>query len=650
MQLQQQIHLAGAMRERTAQRLVEGKPSSRRQRLADPTLTTPLAATFLGLLAVHGLFPADAEATEAVRSAGPGTSDGAGASEAAETAPRPLFPLDSAPAIASGSILAMGGLIDPVALTRLSGDVRFAEFAPRQTGTAAGSAPTMPAESAAMPAAGDVTVNFTVAGAATALPTTELPTDDGSDEEDLGPIGDHDPGTGAADTIIGTAADDNLSGGAGDDIIQGLAGNDRLQGGDGHDRLDGGEGNDSLAGGAGNDRLVGEAGNDVLEGGDDGDSLAGGAGNDRLTGGAGSDRIEGGPGADQLDGGTGDDTLILDDILDVAVDPALGPDRGGNDTVVIADSYADSLSSTLPQLAPDGRATFVLGNVGAGGFPTDLAGYRQQIHPDIENIRLTGDAGHDVVADAGASTIEGNDGVNRLHAGGSADRVFGGGGDDLIDAGNGADRLDGGDGADLLFGNGGDDVFVLGLHESADRVFDHAGHNTLRLEGADPAQLRAAMDGNDLVLTHADRVIATIDDYAHTADRFAGIDLGNGLRPLGDFLAPPTAETAATDWLSEFLPAGAAGEAAAPDAAWKLPDADPEATPSSASAPGDAGSAFMLADAASSARLPMSDVIVGPEDLWLPVDPAAPFGAEIAPAEEPHQAHAPSGQMREPAA
>ena len=293
----------------------------------------------------------------------------------------------------------------------------------------------------------------------------------------------------------------------------------------------------------------------------------GAAADDQLAGGSGDDYLDGGPGTDLLGGGTGHDVLVLADIRDAATELPLGADSGGNDTVVVTDGYGSSLASALP--ATGGKATFVLGRPDLASFPHDVAAFHQQIDPDIENIRLEGSGAHDVVGDDRDSIIIGNAGANHLYGGGGADHIdggaggdwiHGGGGDDWILGGDGNDWIDGGDGADTLYGGAGDDTFVLGLHEGQDRVFDHEGHNALILKGgADPGGLTAELQGNDLVLTHADQVIATVQDYAHHADSFTGIDLGQGLRPLDDFIVhqpePALAHADSADWLADYLPA-----------------------------------------------------------------------------------------------
>ena len=307
---------------------------------------------------------------------------------------------------------------------------------------------------------------------------------------------------------------------------------------------------------------------------------------------------------------------------------------------MVTDGYGSSLASALP--ATGGKATFVLGRPDLESFPHDVAAFHQQIDSDIENIRLEGSGAHDVVGDDHDSIIIGNAGANHLYGGGGADHIdggaggdwiHGGGGDDWILGGDGNDWIDGDDGADTLYGGAGDDTFVLGLHEGQDRVFDHEGHNALILKGgADPGGLTAELQGNDLVLTHTDQVIATVQDYAHHADSFTGIDLGQGLRPLDDFIVhqpePALVHADSADWLADYLPAPADGTEMALAEPWSTMEDQPSAEPvPGASAPaadavmGHATDAGTVDTLVASANLPtLSDPMAG-GDLWLPVDP-----------------------------
>jgi Ca2+-binding RTX toxin-like protein len=504
-----------------------------------------------------------------------------------------------APAIAAGSVLTVGSLIDPSALTRLAGGARFAEAPAVTVGGQDGAvaAPSLPGDPAA-PLAADLTLPPPVDLALPSLPSAASAPSPAGEDADLANLGDYVRGGDEDQTIVLTEKDDVFLGGDGNETVLGQGGNDQLAGGGGDDVLDGGAGNDQLAGGSGNDQL------------------AGGSGDDQLAGGSGNDVLAGGTGSDRLNGETGNDVLVLDDPRDAVKELGIGIDGGGSDTIVVADGYARELAQALPGLSPDGRATFVLGTPDAATFPQGLAPYRQQIDPDIENLRLEGSAGHDVFGSDKGNVIEGNLGANHLYGAGGDDFLYGDGGDDWLDGGSGNDWLDGGAGIDTLHGGAGNDVFVLGLHEGGgDQIFDFEGVNSLRLSTADPDAVGVTLQGDDLLVTMNGRTLATIHDYANHADNYAGIDLGEGIRPFDSFLgqpeaaAAPASAAATADWLAGFLPEADSGStAAAPDA---VVDGGPGLT-SAAGAPPAATVAFTV-----------PDLTAGGGDFWLPGDSVA---------------------------
>ena len=164
-----------------------------------------------------------------------------------------------------------------------------------------------------------------------------------------------------------TDGDDIFVGGDGNEHVIGGAGDDYLDGAGGDDHLEGGTGDDTLLGGGGDDLLEGQAGDDLLDGGIGDDSCSGGSGDDQLLGGGGNDFLNGGSGIDRLEGGTGNEILVLADVRDAVTEFGLGIDQGGNDTVVVADSYGASLATALS--GTGGRATFVLGRPDIAHFP-----------------------------------------------------------------------------------------------------------------------------------------------------------------------------------------------------------------------------------------------------------------------------------------
>ena len=316
--------------------------------------------------------------------------------------------------------------------------------------------------------------------------------------------------------------------------------------------------------------LDGGADNDVLDGGAGDDSLLGGAGRDQLAGGSGDDLLDGGSGLDRLSGGIGNDVLIVDHRDDLALEESWGPDGGGWDTLQVQDGFSA------------GPVTFVFGgDLAASGAGTSSV--RQHIHGEIENLVLTGSAGHHAIGDDRDNNLTGNAGDNVLYGGAGDDLLQGGAGDDLLDGGLGADRLEGGDGhdmlsggigadelyggagddrlsgglgADRLYGGAGDDAYVIGLNDHAvDTVFDHEGSNHIVLEGFTNQKVQAAVVDGDLHLVVDANPVAIVSGYVGHEGSFAGVDLGAGIVAVEDLLArgaaAPQQEAAALESESE---------------------------------------------------------------------------------------------------
>jgi Ca2+-binding RTX toxin-like protein len=413
--------------------------------------------------------------------------------------------------------------------------------------------------------------------------------------DNLEPIGDYTAGGADDDVIHGTDGSDHLLGGAGDDLIHGLGGSDHLDGGAGDDQLSGGAGNDTLLGGTGDDLLDGGADDDLLFGGDGSDTLSGGTGRDQLDGGNGNDSLDGGTGADRLLGGSGDDLLIVDNQNDLALERGYGSDGGGSDVLQVQGSFGNQ------------SVTFVFGSDIDDALPDGVAGYHQQVDPEIENLVLNGSVGHDAIGDARNNSLIGNAGDNvlfgaagddflnggaghdRLDGGLGDDELQGGLGDDILAGSSGADRLYGGDGDDLLgggldadqlYGGAGNDTFAIGLHDSAvDTVFDHEGSNHIRLEGVTDQAVQAVIVGDDLYLIVDDNPVAVVDAYVGHEDSFAGVDLGDGIVGVDQLLPqdvgglseeaaifePEPTTSSPGDLLASYLPAPSLSGAATAD-------------------------------------------------------------------------------------
>ncbi len=561
-------------------------------------LGAPLSASFLGLLLMRGNEAAAAESEtgeagavleversrQAVNDGGPSVSGG---STAVPAAPLVMVGAAVAPGVA-GAAEAPSGETAP-------GDLALATAAETADAAVPASAGAAETVAPALPDIGDVVLAFGTE-APFVMPTFGDDTASVFPDENIGDLGDprlvtrepivpeqpnppeqpNLPGNGAVPDsgggdgtpvgnpglkITGTPQNDYLIGTDGDDIIDAVGGKNTVLGGAGDDIIYGGPGNDVLRGGPGNDTIYGGGGNNKIYA-DEGDNrLFGGTGNDEIFGGPGNDRLDGGAGTNRLYAGTGNDTLVVNDWKDAAIGNREGPNGGGIDTLEVAPGFAASLKGRFAAAGPDGQATLVMGS-SAGGreFPADVNAHKWQVDLGIDQVRLTGDVSHDVVASNNGNTIWGNDGNNRLYGGDGDDVLYAGGGNDTLRGGAGNDSLHAGTGDDVLFGGAGDDIFyggpgenelhggegddlfVFGLAEGGkNTIFDHEGVNRLRFEGLEePGALEARFDGSDLVIGHGGADIVRIDDYANHREAFAGIEHEGEILALDQFIKGPT--------------------------------------------------------------------------------------------------------------
>lgn len=233
-------------------------------------------------------------------------------------------------------------------------------------------------------------------------------------------IDDPDPGE---DPLRGTEGPDLLRGGGENNLLSGLGGDDTLFGGGGNDTANGGAGDDILYGDHGDDLLYGGAGDDVLRGGAGGDFLYGGPGDDLMRGREGDDFLYGGDGVDTLFGDDGDDFLVYE--------PPAG--RG----LSTGFAYGGAGEDTLSVIQPDGlTVTYtsdIDGNLGDGTATVAFTGIEHLMlstgQPSVVDARATM-GGVDVVG-AGAATLTGGAGADRL-VGGEGSVLRGGGGDDVL--------------------------------------------------------------------------------------------------------------------------------------------------------------------------------------------------------------------------
>ncbi|MCS6878209.1 MAG: hypothetical protein NZP72_07910 [Geminicoccaceae bacterium] len=538
----------------------------RRDRKPADELGVALGAGFLGLLLVRGgdLAAAVGEPRSPLWPEGARPDDpGAGSGEHASAPPAQPMPV----ALAPGSILTTGTLIDAALLTRIAGELRFDATPIRMLNPD----PPAPVAIAPVPSAGEGPQPVPAVAAPSFVsqvePSAALPEEPG---EDLGPIG------------------EEIVGGEGDEVLVGGPLDDRIDGGPGNDTISGGGGDDVLAGGPGDDDVDGGPGHDRIEGGTGDDRLSGGAGNDRITGGPGDDVVDGGAGDDEVRGGSGDDTVTVGGPGDLLFEDPWGPAEGGRDTLVVAPDFGAQLEKAFPMLARGGVATFAVGDAILGPVPPGAPAFAWQVPPNVENVRLTGSEAHAIVGDEKPNRLEGNAGSNaiwggagddRIRGGAGDDRLFGGPGDDLLLGEEGDDLLAGGPGDDLLYGGAGDDTYVLGLaEEGRDTIVDREGVNRIRLEGAEPARLSVRLEGPDLVLVYDGRELALVEGYRGRESAFADIEVGNRPFALSDFFGASAAPM--DDLLAAFAQPGRSVAAALGDLSVASPPfADPRSAP-----------------------------------------------------------------------
>jgi Ca2+-binding RTX toxin-like protein len=183
-----------------------------------------------------------------------------------------------------------------------------------------------------------------------------------------------------------------------------------------------------------------------------------------VEGGDGNDSIDGGDAADLLSGGNGDDRIVGDDNPDGTVDEARGD--GGNDTMVWNPGDDSDLNeggdgddtAEVNGGDADERFTVKPGAAGRVAFDrTDPAPFSVDIGT-TENLRVNAAAGDDRIKGAAGlaalikSTLNGDDGSDKVTGTDGEDRLSGGKGIDLINSRDKAeDTVDCAGGFDLAF-------------------------------------------------------------------------------------------------------------------------------------------------------------------------------------------------------
>lgn len=237
----------------------------------------------------------------------------------------------------------------------------------------------------------------------------------------------------------------NVNMGGGNDVFDGRAG--QLLG-----RLSGYDGDDILLAGAGDQVIDGGFGNDVLSGGSGSDTLIGGAGQDmfRFGVGFGADVIA------DLGMGGGRETIAITGYNAAQAIVQQGADVlitfSASDSLLVRHATVAAIQAGLLQFG-----TAAIRNYSIGAMPDDPA--------EPAGPKLPGDAGvtfTPVYGSAGADSLTGQIGPDRIEGGAGDDTIAGGTGNDQLLGGDGADRLSGESGNDTLFGGLGRDRLAGG--------------------------------------------------------------------------------------------------------------------------------------------------------------------------------------------
>jgi serralysin len=314
--------------------------------------------------------------------------------------------------------------------------------------------------------------------------------------------------------VVGDSA--NWTGDAAGDSFSSIEG---LIGSDFADVLGMDAGDNQIEGYGGNDRLSGNAGNDVLYGDD---------GNDLLEGGAGRDYHEGGSGEDTVSylSATSGIYLVTGDVANWTGDAA-------GDTFVSIEIYRGSQFSDVIAISQGNDSVFgqegndwlsglngddnLVGGAGAdlleGGAGFDFASYQEATvgiylaAGDLGNS--TGEAAGDrfnsiegIIGTNFADVIGWDAGANTLRGLGGNDRLVGNDGDDVLDGGLGADVLNGGNGLDSAsYANSAGAVYVF-VGDSGSWTGEAAGDSFVSIEGITGSAFNdvLGLDGGNNVL------------------------------------------------------------------------------------------------------------------------------------------------------
>jgi len=259
-----------------------------------------------------------------------------------------------------------------------------------------------------------------------------------------------------------------------------------------------------------------------------GQSINGDSDPNLLMGGWGDDTIDGGSGADTLIGNEGDDLLQGRNQSDVyRFELGFGQDTvsdNGSSNTSTADVIEFGPGITAGDLIVSASSTDLFLKIASTGDTIRIVNTLSNSAYRIETVRF--DDGSTLShAELVALITAGDDSDQALYGSYDVETIDGLGGNDTILGGNGDDTIIGGTGNDLLRGNSQNDSYVFEAGFGQDIVSDdgwsnQAGNADEIVFGAgiQAADMRVAVDGNDLILTFIgseDRI--RIDETMSTA-------------------------------------------------------------------------------------------------------------------------------------
>lgn len=252
-------------------------------------------------------------------------------------------------------------------------------------------------------------------------------------------------------------------------------------------------------------------------------------GDDRLNGGNNADNLIGGMGNDYLQGNNGADTYTisfadgLDEIYNYDTD-------GSVDTVNFSD-FASTDVAAVFQAFNSSNLILQYGNgsqVTVDYYFDSNKDYRLDkfqftdvtwTQADIAQRHNGNVYGESLYAfDDMVNKINGLGGDDALNGGNSADDLNGGAGNDRLYGNDGNDILTGGVGNDFLQGGNGADIYVLGLADGRDEIYNYDNDSKVdaikfTFASTDVTAVFQAFNTNDMVLQYGNGSQVTVDGY-----------------------------------------------------------------------------------------------------------------------------------------